>query len=154
MQKRRGLSWSFLLVLALVAGVGLIGARLTAGAWWPMVDTEATRQVAYRLHHVEQRDGLAYPFHAAMGTLFSRTPLSPAVAGLHWMKAAAHARSDAELQMAAAGIEAARERESPQGELEANLCASLARGAVNSRQVAALARTDLPCAATARAAQP
>lgn len=52
-------------------------------------------------------DGIAYATHAALGSALNAVSISPQAATIQWLKAASHARSDAEVQRAGSGIERA-----------------------------------------------
>jgi hypothetical protein len=55
-----------------------------------------------------ERNDVAYPLHAMLGTGFNLTPGTAAAAGIQWMKAANHARSPHEMAAAVRGISTAR----------------------------------------------
>src|SRR5688572_7547052 len=55
-------------------------------------------------------DRVAYPLHAIFGVVLNWLGAPPAVAGLEWLKAAAHAGSERALQRVVTGLIAARRR--------------------------------------------
>jgi hypothetical protein len=92
-----------------------------------------------------RRDGVAYRAHAVLGRTLNTLRGPPVAAGVQWLKAVAHARSDAEIAEAAHGIALARARGGDSQGLETVLCAALddeRRG----RQLAAMVRAGLSCA--------
>jgi hypothetical protein len=74
------------------------------------------------LDEVTQHSGIAYPAHAALGTVFETAKLSPAATGVQWFKAAAHAESESELEQAARGISAALERDGDDSRALRTIC--------------------------------
>jgi hypothetical protein len=89
-----------------------------------------------------QRGGIAYPAHATLGTVLERFDLSPAATAVQWLKAAAHARSDAELEWAARGISAAVARDEG-GRAFATICKLRELG--NESQIHAVDLAEIPC---------
>jgi hypothetical protein len=100
------------------AAVGLVvavlvvlaaGARAILGA--ETLNATGTLGFPAWLDEVTQHSGIAYPAHAALGTVFESANLSPAATSVQWFKAAAHAESESELEQTARGISAALERD-------------------------------------------
>ena len=56
---------------------------------------------------VTDRDAVAYPAHVLAALALEATRADPAAIGLQWLKAAAHARSDARLSRSIRGLRAA-----------------------------------------------
>ena len=74
-----------------------------------------------------QRDDVAYPLHAALGAALNRLGGPPTAAGVQWLKAAAHAVSDAQLERAVQGIGEAAARDGDGARVRAAVCPRLAR---------------------------
>jgi hypothetical protein len=55
-------------------------------------------------------DRVAYPLHVVIGDMLNWLDVPPAVAGLEWLKAAAHAGSERALQRVVEGLTATRRR--------------------------------------------
>lgn len=103
------------------------------------------------LERQSRRDAVAYPIHAALGTILNAVGSSPVGASIQWYKAAAHARTADEVERAAHGIMAARQRD-PDGEsVDAALCAPIVRRGARVTQVAAMGQAGLPCGAAGEA---
>src|SRR4051812_26858610 len=96
-----------LVVVALVVLAAGMRTILSSGT----LDVTGALAFPTWLDQVAQRNGIAYPAHAALGIVLEQAKLSPAATSLQWFKAAAHARSDSELEQAARGISAALERD-------------------------------------------
>ena len=104
-------------------------------------------------------DRVAYPLHMACGSLLNGLHLAPQVAALEWMKAAAHAQSDAALARVGAGLRSALRRAEP-ADLHPVLDAATVRPVtadgrdvqMRRRQLAAMARAGLPVPSVRRAA--
>jgi hypothetical protein len=127
--------------LFLLAGVVLVDlARDVLSA----ESLNATRALALPtwLDSLTQRSGIAYPAHAALGTVLERLDLSPAATAVQWLKAAAHARSDAELDWTARGISAAVARDD-YGRAFPTVCKLRELG--NASQVRAVDLAEIPC---------
>jgi hypothetical protein len=86
---------------------------------------------------------VAYPAHAALGTLLGALDLSPPATAVQWLKAAGHASSDADLDRAARGISAAFRRDEEQRQVIQTICKLRELG--NADQVSAVARSGVPC---------
>ena len=85
-----------------------------------------------------QRDSVAYPSHAALGSALNRLGGPPQAAAAQWVKAAAHARSQADVRRAADGIAAARRRGGDDPSVDASLCRVAARGSPTVQVAVAL----------------
>src|SRR5688572_12940297 len=93
---RRLVAWGVAFSLILLVGVVLADvAREVLGA--ESLNATATLPLPAWLDDLTQRGAIAYPAHAALGTALEMLDLSPAATAVQWLKAAAHARSDAEL---------------------------------------------------------
>jgi hypothetical protein len=99
------------------------------------------------LRELKQNDAVAYPAHAAIGGALNRIGATPGLAGIQWLKAAYHARSEAELDQAARGIGAAAAGRPAADQVGAELCAvrSAPDAAGAGRQVEALMRAGITC---------
>ncbi|MGH2457657.1 MAG: hypothetical protein ACRDIY_02185 [Chloroflexota bacterium] len=85
-------------------------------------------------------DPIAYQTHAALGTALNLLGASPSAAGVQWLKAASHARTDDEVAEAARGIVAARTRSPDPEALDASLCRIVEHGSPAVWAVASQAR--------------
>jgi hypothetical protein len=99
---------------------------------------------------VLSHDRVAYPLHAVIGSALNGADGPPSAAGLEWLKAAAHARSEGAIERVARGLILARQR--AQGaDLEGMLGAALVSRvtcsgrdvAMRRRQLAALTRAGM-----------
>ena len=73
-------------------------------------------------------DDVAYPTHAALGTVLNLAGASPSAAGVQWVKAASHARSPGDVTRAAQGLAQARRYSRDPSRLDATLCAMIEHG--------------------------
>jgi hypothetical protein len=122
-----------LLVLGEIA-VHLVSAR--------SLNATSTLALPRWLDELTERREIAYPAHAAIGTVLETLDLSPAATGVQWLKAAAHAASDRELSWAAEGIAAALARDHDDVAMQV-LCT--VRDIGNARQQQAAQRSGLTC---------
>jgi len=72
---------------------------------------------------------LAYPTHAALGTVFRY--ISPEHSAAQWLKAASHARGPEDISRAAAGIRAALQRAAPTDHLNLDVCMAALHGSLS-----------------------
>lgn len=72
-----------------------------------------------------QRDEVAYPVHATLGAFLNRLGGSPEAAGVQWLKAAAHATTDAQLERAVHGIGEAAAQDGDGARVRAAVCQRL-----------------------------
>jgi hypothetical protein len=75
-----------------------------------------------RIDAFTERDGLAYPLHWLLGTVFNLTPGTAEAAGIQWMKSAAHARSPDEMATAVQGLMAAHTRAGNPAAFDGRVC--------------------------------
>jgi hypothetical protein len=94
------------------------------------------------LDDLTRRSAVAYPSHAALGTALETLHLSPAASAVQWLKAAAHPRTDAELERSARGISAAVARD--QGGRAFHTVCKL-REIGNASQIRAVEEAGIPC---------
>jgi len=95
------------------------------------------------LDGLTRRSRIAYPAHAAVGTVLEVVHASPAATSMQWFKAAAHARSEPELERAAQGITDALARDDENDRARRTLCTVSALGNAGQNQV--FDRLQLPC---------
>jgi hypothetical protein len=102
------------------------------------MDLSGTSSVPAWLSTFKQRDEIAFPVHAALGNVLSALDCDPLVSGLQWLKAAAHARSPAEIALTSSGLQNAAQRLGSSQALADRLCRFVARGyaGANQREVA------------------
>ena len=74
-----------------------------------------------------QLDEVAYPAHATLGAFLNHFGASPEAAGVQWLKAAAHATTDAQLERAVLGIGEAIARDGDGARVRAAVCQRLKR---------------------------
>lgn len=138
-----------LFLALLVATIAAAGVRLCRQP----LDISSTALVPSWVERAVKRDEVAYPFHATLGTALNQFSCQPLATGLQWFKAAAHARSAADLDQAAEGLSSARERGESGEALASDLCRNLARGREGGQQMAALAKAGIQCAGPTPAAR-
>jgi hypothetical protein len=95
------------------------------------------------LNALTEESVIAYPTHAALGTLLESLDLSPAATAVQWLKAAGHASSDADIDRAAGGIAAAFRRDEDQRQVIQTICKLKELG--NPAQLRAVAHSGVPC---------
>ncbi|MCC7371234.1 MAG: hypothetical protein IT306_22650 [Chloroflexi bacterium] len=98
---RRVTRWSLILLLGVLIG---LGARLHRAP----IDLNESPFVPEALAQWLDRDDVAYPAHAMLARVLDWTHADPAAVALQWLKAASHARTEAEADRADAGVNAAR----------------------------------------------
>jgi hypothetical protein len=96
------------------------------------------------LQAVAKRLGLAYPTHAALGTLLNVVG-PPHQAASQWIRAASHADLNSEIDRAASGIAMARSRAQDVDALDADLCDSYFRRNPPPSLLTAADRAGLRC---------
>jgi hypothetical protein len=117
------------------------------------VDLSKTLRLPVWLDALLSHDLVAYPLHAGLGRIFNVLAVPPEIAGLEWLKAAAHARSERALARVVAGLTTSRRR-APSDDLGAKLGTALVRRVtcngsdveMRCRQIAALGRAGMPVA--------
>lgn len=102
--------------------------RLAARLYSRPLDVSGTMYLPRLVKIIKDRNEVAYPAHVILATILEATGGSPTAAGLQWLKAAAHARSDAELIRAARGLENAQRRCPDSGEFVIALSCYLRHG--------------------------
>jgi hypothetical protein len=79
------------------------------------------------VERIKDRDGVAYPVHLFLGTVLEWITYPPDAVAIQWFKAAAHARTSAELGRAAQHLAQARQRAADTGAFDTWLCGVAAR---------------------------
>jgi hypothetical protein len=96
-------------------------------------------------------DGVAYPLHAGLGRVLNMVEAPPEIAGMEWLKAAAHARSERALRRVVHGLETSRRRAGGQPDFEHRVAAALVHRVtctgsditMRQKQIVALTRAGL-----------
>lgn len=143
-RSRSGGRWlvlPFLLVPAIVALLGLLLLVMTSA------DMSETLGVPRSVDRLLQRDGVAYPAHATMASVFEVLGLPPEVTALQWVKAAYHAQSEDRLDRAVRGLEAAIARDGDGARVREAVCpVAVSKRDIGAARVArAVARSGLRC---------
>jgi hypothetical protein len=126
-------------------GVGLLATlKIVARIYTRPLDIGGFVRLPRPLQAIKERDGIAYPLHAILGAALNLTGGLPLAAGYQWIKAAAHARSTAELERAASGLARARNRSRLEDDFDGALCAYLG-GGFHRRQARAMSMAGLRC---------
>lgn len=142
------------LSLPLVIGLLVVGIMATTGAaavartCAEPIDISGSAVLPGPLAGLKDRDEIAYPAHSTLGTILQEFGCEPPAIGLQWLKAAAHARSSAEVERAVGGLSAALRASPAPAELERQLCLYVATGFARRQQAAAAAAAGLRCAAS------
>ena len=133
-------------MLVLVIPVGLLPTCLLAASLCeqPLGSGTPTRFPAW-LTRIKERDDVAFPAHALLGTMLHTARCHAAASGLQWLKAAAHARSAAEIERSAAGMRSSAACLGSVSALAAQLCPFVKGGFANPRQSQAAAQAGLAC---------
>jgi hypothetical protein len=130
------LALSLTLLLGMAAAVRVCAAPL---------DVSGTAPPPAFVASGKENDAVAYPAHVALATTLEAFHCSATATGLQWLKAAAHARSAAEVARAASGLSAARQRSSAADPLGSALCEFLRGGTASAGQASALAQAGIVC---------
>jgi hypothetical protein len=130
---------------ALVLGI-VLAVSLGDRACHAPVDISGTTRLPAWLVALKEQDAFAYPAHELIGTLLNNAGCSPVAAGLQWIKAGAHARTEQQATQAERGLSVARSRDSQPTTFDAILCAYLANGFANPQQEAITQQAGLSCA--------
>jgi hypothetical protein len=98
---------------------------------------------------VKQRDELAYPARAMLGTILEVVGCSPIAAAFQWIKAGFHAQSEAQRERVARGLAAARQRSPEPTEFRERLCDYLRKGGDHPGMDRVISKAELDCPGTA-----
>jgi hypothetical protein len=109
------------------------------------VDVSGTTQPPPVVTSAKGNDAIAYPAHVALATTLEAFRCSATATGLQWLKAAAHARSPAEVEQVASGLVAARQRSGTDDQLRSALCEFVRAGFASDGQARAMAQADMSC---------
>jgi len=109
------------------------------------IDVSGTTRLPAWLVAIKERDEIAYPSHALVGTILNDAGCSPTAVGLQWLKAGAHARTEQEIMTAEQGLSVARARADPTETFDARLCAFMTNGYANAQQEAITRGAGLRC---------
>ena len=109
------------------------------------IDVSGTAQPASFVADAKGNDAIAYPAHVALAMALEAFRCSATATGLQWLKAAAHARSAAEVARAASGLAAVRERSSAAEPVQTALCEFLRGGIASASQARAMAQAGISC---------
>jgi hypothetical protein len=91
------------------------------------------------------KDRLRYWFHAVLGRGLEVAQCDPAASGVQWIEAAAHARSESQLQRAIRGLQRDTSRSPNKAVTDAILCAYAPRGATNAAQTQVMQAAGVHC---------
>ncbi len=116
-----------LLVLPFFLVPGVVVAAVLARVLTAQGDVTGRLGLPAAAEQFLQRDSVAYPLHAALGATLNLLGGPPTAAGVQWLKAAAHAVSDAQLERAVQGIGEAAARDGDGARVRAAVCPRLAR---------------------------
>jgi hypothetical protein len=141
MKPRQLRVWSAGLGLLLLAGIMVAEVGHDVLSAESLNATSALALPAW-LDDLTRRSAVAYPSHAALGTALETLHLSPAASAVQWLKAAAHPRTDTELDRSARGISAAVARD-PGGRAFHTVCKFREIG--NASQIRAVDQAGIPC---------
>ena len=143
------------------SGIGFVGGLIgLGGGLLALVLAVSLYAYVNGLAHVPRAievntrsDNLRYPFHAFLGAALNYFDSAPRSAALQWLRAAAHARSAADLDQAAQGMSAAMRRMSSPTQLASEMCDLTGRRYPDPRMAAALERAGIDCVSGSRLIQ-
>ena len=104
-----------------------------------------TTTISRAARALTQCDETLYPYHAALGAALGFLPFDPEPAALQWLKAGAHARSSAEVEVVSSGLAAARRRSHSLPQFDADLCAAAGKSFTRAQQADAVAQAGITC---------
>lgn len=136
--------WKLGVGVLLVIGVVLVGALANRTCAEP-TDVSGTTRLPAWLTALKNRDEIAYPAHAILGTLLDEAGCPPVVVGLQWIKAGAHARTEHDVEAAGTGLAVARARAVQPEAFDAALCRFIGSGFANAQQEAVVRRSSMAC---------
>jgi hypothetical protein len=139
-----GRRWMLVLGVLLIIGIVLVGTLANRMCAQP-TDISGTTRLPAWLTALKNRDEIAYPLHAILGTLLNDAGCPPVVAGLQWVKAGAHTRTEQDIEAAGTGLASSRARAGQPEAFDAALCQFIGSGFANPRQEAVVRRSGLDC---------
>lgn len=117
--------------------IGILGTLVAQGAWnrlstRPIDMTQMQQRIGIQapspVAAFFKRDGVAFRAHAGLAMLIAGANGDPSAAGVQWVKAAAHARTDADLDRVSRGLVWAREHTDSVTTLQSTLCSYVENG--------------------------
>src|SRR3954447_5162087 len=123
-------------LLTLVVG-GILTTLVAQGAWnrvrtRPLDMTEVQRHIGIQaprtITSFVKRDGIAFRAHAVLADVIARTNGAPSAVGVQWFKAAAHARTDSDLQQVVRGLQWTMQHSTDKPALQSTLCTYVESG--------------------------
>ena len=78
--------------------MALVTARLAVRVYTRPLDVSGRWQVPRVIELVKERDAVAYPAHVVFATVLDAAGAAPTAVGLQWVKAAAHAHNQVQMQ--------------------------------------------------------
>lgn len=133
-------------IVLVVGMLGLVGGARICGL---PLDVSGTIEAPPVVTTVKSQDDFAYVAHTALASMLGTLHCSPLATAVQWLKAAAHARSPAEVRQTASGLVATRTRDGPSDDFQRALCMFLAGRSVSPAQALALAEAGITCASAA-----
>jgi hypothetical protein len=140
-------------LLGLLA-IGVIGSLVALRAWdrvssRPLDMTQVRHRIGFQtpapVLAIIKRDGFAYRAHAALALVIERADGDPVAAGVQWVKAGAHARTNGDLKRVTHGLLTAQQHSSDPLTLESTLCAYVENGHWTGLQREAFDSAGLKC---------
>src|SRR3954462_567216 len=84
--------------------MALVTVRLAVRVYTRPLDVSGHWQLPRVIEMVKERDQVAYPAHVVLATVLDAARAAPTAVGLQWVKAAAHAQNQAQMQRVADGL--------------------------------------------------
>ncbi|MFN0074573.1 MAG: hypothetical protein ACKVVP_24085 [Chloroflexota bacterium] len=146
--------WVILVGILGIMAVSITGSWLAHGAWErvrskPLDMTELQQRIGIQMPHAVKsfvkRDDIAFRAHATLALLIERTDGAPAAVGVQWVKAAAHARSETDLQQVSRGLQWSQHRAGATEAHQRTLCSFVEGGYWTGLQREAFAAAGLRC---------
>jgi hypothetical protein len=146
----------WVLVASLVALVimGALTSYVAQGAWnrirtRPLDVTEVRHRIGIQapqtITSFVKRDGVAFRAHALLADILARSNGAPSAVGVQWVKAAAHARTDAELRQVVRGLQWTVQHSSDHPTLMSTLCTYVEDGWWSGLQRQAFQAAGIEC---------
>jgi hypothetical protein len=144
-QRSRAHQWRLALVICVSVLLTFIGGQVGVRLCQEPIDVSGTTRVPGWFSTLKNRDEIAYPAHAMLGDLLNRTSCSPLAAGLQWLKASAHARTEQDVAVAGQGLVTARGRAAQAEAFDAALCGFVGRGFARPQQESVTRHARVEC---------